>query len=266
MSKQNICKFYTPSLSDPISIHCFVLETNPDILKTINQLSRSRILLVTEGRGELKINGSHTPFKKGSLVFAFPREDFSVLNQENAEFIYVDFSGNRADELLRRFGIDANNRSFDDFGAMIPLWKESLLCASPDTIDLAAESVFLHTLSRMKREKPEQNDLITSALKIIENEFNDHSISIVSVSEELSYHPKYLSQLFKKEVGVGFSEYLRNKRINYARSLFDHGIDSIKNVALLSGFNDPLYFSNVFKRVTGSSPKEYIQNQNSKKE
>jgi two-component system response regulator YesN len=98
-------------------------------------------------------------------------------------------------------------------------------------------------------------------LQIIDNEFNDHSLSITSIGEELSYHPKYLSQLFKKEVGAGFSEYLRNKRINYARALFDHGIDSIKNVALLSGFNDPLYFSSVFKKATGMSPKQYIQKQ-----
>ncbi|MDD6478723.1 MAG: AraC family transcriptional regulator [Oscillospiraceae bacterium] len=37
-------------------------------------------------------------------------------------------------------------------------------------------------------------------------------------------------------------------------------MDSIKNVALLSGFTDPLYFSTVFKNKTGSSPKTYIKN------
>jgi two-component system response regulator YesN len=46
-------------------------------------------------------------------------------------------------------------------------------------------------------------------------------------------------------------------RIKYAVSLFDHGLDSIKNVALLSGFFDPLYFSSVFKQVVGVSPTEY---------
>ena len=58
-------------------------------------------------------------------------------------------------------------------------------------------------------------------------------------------------------MGVSYSEYLRTLRIKYAVSLFDHGIDSVKNVALLSGFADPLYFSTVFKKYTGLSPKEY---------
>ena len=58
-------------------------------------------------------------------------------------------------------------------------------------------------------------------------------------------------------MGITYSEYLRNLRIRYAASLFDHGIDSVKNVAFLSGFTDPMYFSGVFKKVTGLSPKEY---------
>ena len=264
MSKQNICKFYTPSQSDPILIHCFVFESEPEKVFSPRVLSNNRMLLAAQGHGEILINDTRASFKTGSLIFAFSGERFSLTASEDAEFLYVDFSGTRAEELLIRFGINGNNRFFDSFGGMIPLWKESLLCASAETIDLAAESTLLLTLSRMRREKPLQNDILSSVLKIIEREFNDQSLSIVSVSEELSYHPKYLSHIFKKEMGVGFSEYLRNKRINYARTLFDHGLDSIKNVAILSGFNDPLYFSNVFKKVTGVSPTQYLQEQKDK--
>ena len=48
-------------------------------------------------------------------------------------------------------------------------------------------------------------------------------------------------------------------RVKYAVNLCDHGIDSVKNIAFLSGFADPLYFSTVFKKVTGNSPKEYMK-------
>ena len=51
---------------------------------------------------------------------------------------------------------------------------------------------------------------------------------------------------------------INSPEIKYAVSLFDHGIDSVKNVALLSGFQDPLYFSSVFKNVIGVSPTQYI--------
>ena len=55
-------------------------------------------------------------------------------------------------------------------------------------------------------------------------------------------------------------------RLKYAVSLFDYGLDSVKNVAILSGFADPLYFSSVFKESIGISPREYIERETKKKE
>jgi AraC-like DNA-binding protein len=59
-------------------------------------------------------------------------------------------------------------------------------------------------------------------------------------------------------MNVSYGEYLRGIRFKYAIALFELGISSVKNVALLSGFSDPLYFSNAFKKAIGISPKEYI--------
>ena len=71
---------------------------------------------------------------------------------------------------------------------------------------------------------------------------------------------KYLSHFFKEKMNVSYSEYLRSLRFQYAISLFELGISSVKNVALLSGFSDPLYFSNSFKKAIGISPSEFIAN------
>ena len=46
--------------------------------------------------------------------------------------------------------------------------------------------------------------------------------------------------------------------------LMDQGVTAIKNVALLSGYKDPLYFSNVFKKAVGLTPSEYISKKDSK--
>ena len=70
---------------------------------------------------------------------------------------------------------------------------------------------------------------------------------------------KYLSESFKKRMGMGFSRYLKNLRVKHAVFLMEHGVVSIKNVAFLCGFRDPLYFSKVFRADMGISPKEYLQ-------
>ena len=112
-------------------------------------------------------------------------------------------------------------------------------------------------MSRLDGDKDEQSSLIRRIIEITEENFSDPDLSISSIAQELSYNPKYLSHIFKKQMVMGYSEYLRNYRINYAVSLFNYGIDSVKNIAFLSGFSDPLYFSNVFKKVMGISPKDY---------
>ena len=145
---------------------------------------------------------------------------------------------------------------------MIPLWQESLASASDKTIDLAAESILLYSFSRLFGAESERNSIIGKIAEITEQRFSDPALSLSVIAEELSYHPKYVSHLFKEKMEISYSEYLRSVRLKFATTLFDHGIDSVKNVALLSGFTDPLYFSNVFKKCVGMSPKQYIEYRN----
>lgn len=56
---------------------------------------------------------------------------------------------------------------------------------------------------------------------------------------------------------VGISEYVATLRIQQACTLLDQGFTSVKDIAFLCGYNDPLYFSKVFKAKTGVSPREY---------
>ena len=263
LQNRNICKFPTaPLIGGMLSISCFVHETDRETMKQARLLKMHRMLLAVQGSGVLQIDGMQIPFRKGSLYFAFCGERVSVTDGEDVSYMYIDFEGMRAEELLRRFDINAISRRFESFDGLIPLWQESLARASDETIDLAAESILLYTFSRLFGAESARNGIIAQIAEITEQCFNDPELTLSSIARELSYHPKYLSHLFKERMGVSYSEYLRSVRLKYATALFDHGIDSVKNVALLSGFSDPLYFSTVFKKEIGRSPKEYIEARN----
>ncbi len=193
------------------------------------------------------------------MVFCFKGEQVYISGAERVQYLYVDFDGLRAEALLDRFHIHGSNRCFSGFDGLIPLWEESLLRASEHTIDLASESMVLYTFSRLHHEQTLGDSVIHKMLQITEEQFNNFALSVGTIADELGYNAKYLSHLFKKKTNKSYTEYLRYIRIKYAVTLFDNGIDSVKNVALLSGFSDPLYFSTVFKRSIGMSPKEYIQ-------
>lgn len=258
----NICKFPAAAQLDSLHVSCFVLESNPKVMVKSHVLKKSRMILVIQGEATFCFDRTQLRLSAGSLVFGFRDETFCVTEPENCRYMYLDFDGFRSAELLRRFDIRQGNRRFDNFDSLIPLWQERLSRAWEQTVDLVGESMLLYTLSRLSSDTS-HSGLIGKMLEITEQDFTDSDLSLSTMAEELNYNPKYLSHFFKEKMGITYSEYLRSLRIQYAASLFNHGIDSVKNVAFLSGFTDPLYFSSVFKKVTGLSSKEYKKNSKS---
>ena len=244
-------------MAETINVIRFIYETDESVMKKRAVIPHNRMLLVNKGSGSLSVEQSELEYSAGMLIFVFDGESIVMSPKEPTEYMYIDFSGARADGFFSRFGINKANRAFRGFDGLIPLWYDSISRATEDNIDLAAEGMLLYTFSRFKISDNSMSDIVNRIIEITEENFTDSSLSITDIAAELSYNSKYLSHVFKKKMNVRYSEYLRNLRIKYAIALLDNGIDSIKNVAILSGFSDPLYFSSVFKKMVGVSPKDY---------
>ena len=257
MKNKNICKIIEPAVSGKLEMINFVYETSAVDLWRDKVLESDVVILVSCGMGSLEIDGRMLDFGVGSLLFAFEGERISV-RANSCELMYVSYTGTRREELYTRLGISGYRRSFAGYEGLIPIWRDSLARSTERTADLAAEGVLLHTLSRLDCDNSGREDTVGRLLSCIEERFEEPSLTLSLISAEMGYNEKYLSHLFKSRIGVSFTEHLRNKRISYAVLLFEHGLDSVKNVAFLSGFSDPLYFSTVFKRSLGVSPKEFI--------
>lgn len=260
MLKNNICKFIPESIISEREIFNFIYEKNPDAMALERPLETNRLCLITRGYITFSHNGRLVRCSVGDIIFLYESETCSATAEIGAEYMYISFKGTRYDELLRRFSITREQRHFSGFDGLIPLWTESLARAIDKNIDLVAESMLLYTFGKFAGEAIEGADIINKIISFTEKNFTSTELSLSTLSEEFNYNPKYVSHLFKKRMGTGYTEYLRMIRLKNAIALFDRGLDSIKNVALLSGFSDPLYFSSVFKAEVGCSPKDYISN------
>lgn len=260
MSTNNICKFVSTELPKNLTVYNFVFETDGGNIPKDHKLNHNRLMLINAGTCVFHINRTRIKAEVGDIVFCFVGENFCVEEfGKDLEYMYVSFDGIRCSEIFNRFGIDADNRHFKGFNGILPLWRESLSHASDLTIDLTAEGVLLYTLSRFYSEESMQESVVGKMIRITKERFAEPNLSIDVLSQELSYNSKYLSHIFKSKMGIKYSDYLRSTRLKFAVSLFDNGLTVVKNVALLSGFSDPLYFSTVFKKSIGVTPKKYIQ-------
>ena len=95
------------------------------------------------------------------------------------------------------------------------------------------------------------------AKEIINKEFSNPEISLVSISREIAVSPNYLSALIRKETGSTFIELLTKRRMQEAVSLLKYPALKVKDVALKCGYEDQHYFSYSFKKETGLSPIQY---------
>lgn len=87
-------------------------------------------------------------------------------------------------------------------------------------------------------------------------------LSLKALSERLSVNASYLSTLFAKEMGMPLTEFVNHCRINHAQKLLLTTDMPIKSVALKCGMSDVYYFSRLFKRITGTTPKVYRETAN----
>lgn len=129
---------------------------------------------------------------------------------------------------------------------------------------IEAKSWFIHLFDQVLADKGEKVSLplskhISEAIGYIHKYYSD-DLSQSWIAEEIGISPVYLSKLFKDELQVGFMDFLINYRIEKAKQLLENNSLSNKKIAQLCGFNDDAYFSKVFKRIEGITPKEYQKN------
>ena len=87
----------------------------------------------------------------------------------------------------------------------------------------------------------------------------DKGLTLKKLSKVVYLHPNYLSNLFKSETGESIIDYITRVRIEYAKELLQTRRYSIKQVTVMTGYNDPRYFSKIFKNATGVLPSRWQQ-------
>ncbi len=263
MDSRNICKFNPgQEESENISVLDYIFETEYPLSRLITR-SIFRLHLVSKGNGFLNTLTSQTAIQEGDIFITFPSTSYSIANIDSLEYYYISFVGLRVYKLLERAGLDRTHFIQHNMHCLLDFWKNSLELAGNHNIDLIAESVLLYSLGVLCRSRKEEKEsraenFVLQIKKIAEDRFCDPALDLKTICQENFYNFKYASASFKKVMGIGFAEYLTSLRINNAVRLIESGMTSIKQIASLSGYNDPLYFSKQFRKNFGSSPSERI--------
>ena len=109
---------------------------------------------------------------------------------------------------------------------------------------------------KMQDERVDLSVEIFEAVRYIEENLTQR-LTLNQVASSINLSPNYLSSLFKKELGVGFVDYITEKRVERAKELLENTGLRTYEVAQQAGFVDESYFSKTFKRLTGKRPSAF---------
>lgn len=120
-----------------------------------------------------------------------------------------------------------------------------------------AEAATLSELAETSTQNPnwqtKKANTIEKVKDFIHQHYNSH-LDLDTLARAVAVSKSILCRNFKKETGVSVIDYLIKVRIDSSKRLLMSGL-KVSDVAQLVGFEDPYYFSRMFKKVTGDSPK-----------
>lgn len=171
-----------------------------------------------------------------------------TIKQQNSKIKIICISAYDNYEYLR----SALKLGVEDY-ILKPIDKEQLMTVVSQTLQ---DSEKTRDLELADADIGKQNIPIDMARDYIRKNYAS-SISLESVAGVVNLNSAYLSFLFKKVVGMTFSDYVNQCRIEAAAKLLKNSNYNINEIAEMSGYNEPRYFSDKFKKKMGVTPSEY---------
>ncbi|MFB5760853.1 helix-turn-helix domain-containing protein [Paenibacillus medicaginis] len=164
-------------------------------------------------------------------------------------------------QLLLMTGYRWLERSARDSGAEMP--AAGLRMPSLETLLTDPEAVLTRHLEEMMdiylTWSDSTNRYIKEAIAFMRGNLV-HNITLQQVAAHIHVHPNYLSDLFKRETGRNYIEFVTAERMERAMTALSATSLRVKEIAKSVGYEDMKYFTRLFKRHTGLTPSEYRSN------
>lgn len=128
-----------------------------------------------------------------------------------------------------------------------------------DTIEDMNQFLYEHidSLAHCQKQTLQIDSSLNAILYFIHDNYMNHSLSIQKIADYAGFSQTYLSTLFRQKQGVTISDYITKLRVNQAQILIRNSKKPLYEIAHDVGYDDANYFTKIFKKNTGLTPREY---------
>lgn len=206
----------------------------------------------------------------GHMVLYRPREPqrYVYYGNEQTEVYWVHFTGNSAKKILAGYGITNEMRvlptgtSLDYARIFKQMIHELQRCQThyPEILTLLLRQLFILIHRQLTREHTRKNDYLDEEMSLAMQFFNDNYNTEVNIEEYASARGMSVSWFirnFKQYTHTTPMQYIVSRRITNAQMLLETTNYNITEIGQIVGYDNPLYFSRIFRKQKGMSPSDY---------
>lgn len=187
---------------------------------------------------------------------------------DKPEVYWIHFTGSDVKNILRKYEIPMDDPVFySGISAVYAyLFKEIIneiqTCRTgyEELLTMYLRQIFLLVQRSRQEQNPTVNSYIQEEMEYARRYFSEHyneSISIEDYAQSRGMSVSWFQRNFKQFANFSPTQYILTTRVNNATSLLETTDYSMAEIAAIVGYDDPLYFSRLFRKLKGMSPSQY---------
>ena len=222
------------------------------------------ILLLSTGNCEVMHNNKMHTLSPGNLVLYSPDEGQKYIFTTKSVSLWCHFTGTATKEILNSYKLTSGVYNLNPNKAILESYSDMIQEFNRADKKLLANASLLKLLyyifdATQNDEQNNKENIILPILTYINTNYNK-KITLDKLSIISGYSKSRLSHVFSEIMGTTPIQYQNDMRLKISCEMLLSTKYNIKEIAVSCGFSDPLYYSKIFKKKYGVSPKEYRAN------
>lgn len=232
-----------------------------------------QLIYVASGKAHFHFGDKEEIITAGHMVLYRPKESqkYEYYLQEQPEVYWVHFTGGNVKNILHSYGISDDLKIFrcgssleyqNHFRIMI---QELQLCKEhyPELLEMHLRQIFIMLHRQLNSDSKIENSVLAEEMDKAMLYFNKHyndDINIEKFASTIHMSTSWFIRNFKQYTGQTPMNYILSIRITNAENLLENTEYNLTEISRIIGYENPLYFSRIFKKQKGLSPSEYRKN------
>lgn len=218
------------------------------------------------GSMNIKSNGADYTINAGDIFLYKPGEEqyYGQIGDQSFKNYWVHFTGFGVTEIIAAAGLsDQSVFSIGPDSAVVNLYEQLIdeLMFKKNKYNLISASILIQMIGYIGRlhvqsstAADHNNIVVDKSLQAIHQQYQDQ-LSVGSLAALNHMSTSRFSALFRQQTGISPQQYIINFRLSKACELLRNSHLNIRQISILCGFSDQLYFSRIFKKHMYKSPK-----------